>query len=84
MEYLSLFDYLKRPAGEKLGLAVATEAKKQGIEIKTREVSNPKYEGKVSLYPKDFLTSYFTQPAEDVLPKGHDWTGNVEDDDLPF
>ena len=20
----------------------------------------------------------------DELPKGHDWTGNLEDDDLPF
>ena len=83
MEYLSLYDHLGKPAGEKLGLEVATAARKQGIEIKTREVSNPKYEGKVSLYPKDFLVSYFTNPVED-LPKGHDWTGNVEDDDLPF
>jgi hypothetical protein len=83
MEYLSLYDYLRRPAGEKLGLEVATEARKQGIQTQTREISNPKYTGIVYLYPKDFLEYYF-KPTEDVLPKGHDWTGNVEDDELPF
>jgi hypothetical protein len=36
------------------------------------------------LYPKDFLDFYFRKPTEDVLPKGHDWTGNIDDDDLPF
>jgi hypothetical protein len=83
MEYLSLYDYLRKPAGEKLGLEVATEARKQGIQTQTREISNPKYTGIVYLYPKDFLESYF-KPTEDVLPKEHDWTGNIVDDDLPF
>ena len=46
MEYLSLFDYLKKPAGSELGLKVAHEAQIQGIQIKTREISNPKYTGK--------------------------------------
>ena len=61
MEYLSLYDHLGKPAGEKLGLEVATAARKQGIEIKTREVSNPKYEGTIMLYPSDWLTNYFNK-----------------------
>jgi hypothetical protein len=87
MEYLSLYDYLGKAAGEQLGKEVAIEAKKHGIPIQTREISNPKYEGTVSLYPKDFLDFYFREPYpthQDDLPKGHDWTGNVDDDDLPF
>jgi hypothetical protein len=83
MEYLSLYDYLRKPAGEKLGLEVATAARKQGIQLQTREISNPKYTGLVHLYPKEFLVSYFTQPVED-LPKGHDSRGNIVDNDLPF
>ncbi len=34
MKYLSLYDYLGRAAGEKLGLEVAASAKSQGIEIR--------------------------------------------------
>jgi len=85
---LSLYDYLGKAAGNKLGFEVAQAATDAGIKTEIREVSNPKYTGKVSLYPKDFLEFYFREPAsyqiEDALPEGHDWTGNLEDDDLPF
>ena len=96
MEYLSLYDYLGKAAGEKLGKEVASAASREGIKLETREVSNPKYTGTVLLYPKDFLEFYFREPESnlmdelvdlnlmDELPKGHDWTGNLEDDDLPF
>ena len=96
MEYLSLYDYLGKAAGEKLGKEVKQEADKQEILTQTREISNPKYTGTVLLYPKDFLEFYFREPESnlmdelvdlnlmDELPKGHDWTGNLEDDDLPF
>jgi hypothetical protein len=83
MEYLSLYDYLKKPAGEKLGLEVAAAARTQGIQIQTKEVSNPKFTGKIFMYPKDFLEFHFRKPEED-LPEGHDWMGNLDDDDLPF
>ncbi len=87
MEYLSLYDYLGKPAGEELGKEVAMEAKTHGVKLKSREISNPKYTGKILLYPKDFLDFYFREPypihMED-LPEGHDWTGNIDDDDLPF
>ena len=96
MEYLSLYDYLGKAAGEKLGKEVASAASRGGIKLETREISNPKYTGTVLLYPKDFLEFYFREPESnlmdelvdlnlmDELPKGHDWTGNLEDDDLPF
>jgi hypothetical protein len=88
MEYLSLYDYLGKAAGNKLGFEVAQAATDAGVKTEIREISNPKYTGKVSLYPKDFLEFYFREPEsyqiEDHLPEGHDWTGNLEDDDLPF
>ena len=88
MEYLSLYDYLKKPAGGELGREVAQAASKAGIKLQTREVDNPKYTGIVYLYPKDFLDFHFRDPEsyqiEDALPKGHDWIGNLDDDDLPF
>jgi hypothetical protein len=88
MEMLSLYDYLGKAAGEELGKEVWTAAAEANVPTQLREISNPKYTGKVTLYPKDFLDFYFREPAsyqiEDALPEGHDWTGNLEDDDLPF
>ena len=85
---LSLYDYLGKAAGNRLGFEVAQAAMDAGVKTETREISNPKYEGKVTLYPKDFLDFYFREPEtyqiEDNLPEGHDWTGNIEDDELPF
>jgi hypothetical protein len=88
MEYLSLYDYLGKPAGKELGGEVAQAAYQAGIKPEERQISNPKYTGAVHLYPKDFLDFYFREPEshqiEDDLPKGFDWTGNLDDDDLPF
>ena len=87
MEYLSLYDYLGHAAGLELGKEVAIAATEAGIRLEKREVSNPKYTGTVYLYPKNFLDFYFREPASyqiEDLPQGHDWTGNLEDDELPF
>ena len=88
MEMLSLYDYLGKAAGEELGKEVRHVAAQAGIKTEMRKISNPKYTGKVVLYPKPFLEFYFREPEtyqiEDALPKGHDWTGNIEDDELPF
>jgi hypothetical protein len=87
MEYLSLYDYLGHAAGKELGKEVATAAMEAGIRLETREVSNSKYTGIVYLYPKNFLDFYFREPASyqiEDLPQGHDWTGNLDDDELPF
>ena len=80
MEYLSLYDYLKKPAGGELGREVAQAASKAGVKLQTREVSTPNYTGIVYLYPKDFLDFHF-RPA-DELPGELNY--NIEDDDLPF
>lgn len=80
MEYLSLYDYLGRAAGEILGAEVAAVASQQGILTRTREISNPKFTGTVLLYPKDFLEFYFRTPRD--LPGQINY--NIDDDDLPF
>ena len=85
MDYLSLYDYLGKAAGEKLGKEVASAASRGGIKLETREVSNPKYTGTVLLYPKDFLEFYFREPDSihmEDLP-GQINT-DIDDDDLPF
>jgi hypothetical protein len=88
MEYLSLYDYLGKPAGDKLGIEVAAAAKNSNIKLESRDVETPKYKGKILLYPKDFLESYFREPESiqiEDLPGEIDWSDSeLEDDDLPF
>lgn len=57
--YLSLYDFLGKPAGGPLGQRVFESSKRNKIKIQTREVSTPKYKGKILLYPKSFLETYF-------------------------
>ena len=59
MKMMSLYDYLGRAAGLQLGEQVAKRATALGVQIETREISNPKYTGKVMLYPEKFLNEYF-------------------------
>ena len=77
---LSLYDYLGYAAGEKLGKEVSEAATKTQVKFEMREISNPKYTGKVMLYPEDFLKEYFQnqQQAKLIL------SSSDEDDDLPF
>ena len=78
MNMLSLYDYLGYPAGSELGKEVAAAASKSNEKFEVREVSNPKYTGKVMLYPENFLKEYFeSKQAKLVL-------SSAEDDDLPF
>ena len=65
---MSLYDYLGRAAGIKLGREVNENAQRRSIPINTRQVSNPKYEGTVLLYPKWFLDEYFGKEDDDELP----------------
>ena len=69
---LSLYDYLGHAAGVKLGDEVNKVAQLRDIPARTRQVSNPKYEGKVMLYPKWFLDEYFGNSEKE------------DDDELPF
>jgi hypothetical protein len=58
-EMLSLYDYLGKAAGKELGAAVNNFAKANKIPVAIKEVSNPKYKGKIMMYPKSFLEVYF-------------------------
>lgn len=69
----SLFEYLGKPAGLEVGKQVYAAAKAKGIKPDTREVKNPKYTGKVLVYPVEFLDEYFK-------PK----SSHPDDRDLPF
>ena len=68
MEMLSLYDYLGKPAGKELGANVYTNAANKKVPCEIREISNPKYKGKVMLYPKWFLDEYFQVSQVDNLP----------------
>jgi hypothetical protein len=61
MEYKSLYDHLGKAAGGQLGKQVAEAAVRDGIKIQTRQISNPKYEGTIMLYPLDWLENYFNK-----------------------
>ena len=60
VNYISLFDYLGKPAGKEVGARVNERARELGIEDKKRFVRNKNYTGKVNLYPEAFLEYYFT------------------------
>jgi hypothetical protein len=75
---LSLYDYLGYAAGNELGKEVAEAAAKANVEFSTREINNPKYSGKVMLYPEDFLTEFFKSKQPKVV------LSSYEDDELPF
>ena len=60
IKYISLFDYLGKPAGKEVGARVNERAREFGITCLKRFVRNKKYVGKVNLYPEAFLEYYFT------------------------
>ncbi len=64
---MSLYDYLGHAAGMQLGEEVAKKAKEMNITMSSREISNPKYTGKVTLYPEKFLDMYFLKEESEDL-----------------
>ena len=56
-KFLSLFDYLGRPAGPALGYAVATYASKLKEPVQLREV--PQYNKPINTYRPDYLKFAF-------------------------
>ena len=77
-EMLSLYDYLGKRAGEELGGEVtkAAKAHPKHIQLSSREISNPVYSGKVTLYPKWFLDEYFGKSTPTTTTDDYN--------DLPF
>ena len=57
--FISLYDFLGRAAGGELGKEVFAKAKELKQQFKSRDVSNKKYTGKIILYRREFLNSYF-------------------------
>jgi len=74
-DMMSLYDFLGKPAGSELGKEVYKKSVEEKVKISTREISNPKFEGKVMLYPQWFLEKYFSPNV--------DYRGGVNND-LPF
>ena len=60
VKYISLFDYLGKPAGKEVGARVNERAREFGVLTKDKEVECENYKGKVNLYPEAFLEYYFT------------------------
>jgi len=58
-EFLTLYNYLGKASGKELGRVVCIEAVKLGELIKEIPISNPKYEGNVHAYRREFLDKYF-------------------------
>ncbi len=59
--YMSLYDFLGKPAGGELGQKVCGEAIRLKIKMEQREVSTKNYTGKVMTYPESFLKEYFNK-----------------------
>ena len=65
-QMLSLYDYLGKAAGRDLGTQVYKAANAQKVKVTEKQVSNPVYSGKILMYPKSFLDSYFqVKPVDD-------------------
>jgi hypothetical protein len=71
--FISLFDYLGKPAGSDLGKRVFNFASLKKAPYKMREISNSKYTGKVVLYTREFLDEFFrldiTPDLDEILYK---------------
>ena len=63
----SLFDYLGRAAGSKLGLAVAKAAKTLKQPHTVRHVETPAYTGPINEYTMSFLDTYFNDPKNKTI-----------------
>ena len=59
IQFISLFDYLGKPAGSELGKKVALETHSKNIPYTMKEVHNKLYSGKIMMYPKTFLDKLF-------------------------
>ena len=78
-KFLSLYDYLKKPAGRELGVRVSQAAQEANIPIQNKSVSNSTYSGLIQMYPESWLDTYFGNGAKSDTEILYD-----EPDDLPF
>jgi hypothetical protein len=59
-KFISLYDYLGRPAGSALGKQVAEAAAKLKLPMEIRHVSTARYTGPIMIYPENWLIGYFS------------------------
>jgi hypothetical protein len=59
VKMLSLYDYLGRAAGSKLGKKVADYATIRKQKYQVKNVENIAYQGEIMMYTKEFLDEYF-------------------------
>lgn len=78
-KFLSLYDYLKHPAGRELGIQVSQAAQEANIPIQHKTVSNSVYSGPIQMYPESWLDSYFSNEVKSSTEILYN-----EPDDLPF
>ena len=84
-KFISLFEFLGHLAGGTLGKEVYAKAKELNKTVKQREVSNPKYTGKVLTYERSFLTEYFNGiKADNNLPSFESKDSDGYEPELPF
>ncbi len=92
MEYKSLYEYLGRGAGAKLGKEVAAKATELGLRLEKITIEKKlSPSGFVYAYPVDFLNEYFNKELslEDRVKSLENKVRLLEDrnapkDDLPF
>ena len=65
IEMVSLYDYLKKPAGPELGKQVASAAMNEKIRMEYKQVANHKYKGNILMYPKTWLDEYFNKTNDE-------------------
>lgn len=58
-QFVSLFEFLGRAAGGALGQEVYAKAKELKSPTSSRDVNTKNYSGKVMLYDREFLNTYF-------------------------
>jgi hypothetical protein len=78
-KFISLFDYLHKPAGNELGLQVYKKAMEENEPVSYRNVTTARYSGKVKLYRESFLNKYFKPTTPQPPP-----VSQKQEDELPF
>ena len=72
VEMLSLYDYLGRAAGSKLGKKVSDYAVIRKQKYQVKNIENPAYQGEIMMYSKEFLDEYFK--VEKIFLSKEDYT----------
>lgn len=72
--YVSLYDYLGKPAEPGVGKDIMEQAIKGEVIYAIKQINNSKYKGGIAMYPESFLKRMFSPQTKSIQ----------ENDDLPF